>query len=232
MTTSGTATTTFDLNELVEEAYERVGKEMRTGHDLRTARRSLNILFMEWANRGVNMWTVEQGTVSLVADDAAYDLPADTVDLIDFVVRTGSGENQTDASISRISVDTYSSITNKNKTGKPSQLWVHRKSGATESGGVSYPVITVWPVPDQAYTLVYWRLRRIQDAGTGGGKTQDVPFRFVPALISGLAYHLSFKIPEAAPRIPLLKSVYVEEFQRAADEDREKATLSIVPRYR
>lgn len=223
MTTSGTATTELNLNELAEEAYERCGKELRTGYDLRTARRSLNLLLMEWANRGLNLWTLEQGTISLVDGTAEYNLPVDTVDVLEHVVRTGTGTNQSDLTITRISASTYASIPTKNIEGRPIQVWVDRQ-GTT-------PQITVWPVPDQSsyYTFVYWRLRRMQDAGNGVN-TQDIPFRFVPALVAGLAYHLSWKIPEAANKIPLLKQAYDETWAMAAEEDREKADLRIVPR--
>jgi hypothetical protein len=230
MTTTGTATTTLDFLTIAEEAFERCGKELRTGYDLKSARRSLNLLTMEWANRGVNMWTVEQGTIPMVADTAIYDLPADTVDILEHVMRSGSGTSQKDVVISRVSMPTYAQTSSKNQTGRPTQLWVNRLSGATESGGVSYPTVTVWPVPtDTTYTLVYWRLRRMQDAGSGA-ETQDVPFRFTPALIAGLAYYLAIKIPDAISRLPVLKQMYDDSFQLDIDEDRERAVLRIVPR--
>lgn len=231
MTTSGTTTFNLSVLDLVEEAYERCGAEVRSGYDLRTARRSLNLLTLEWANRGLNMWTFEQGTIPLTQGTITYDLPADTIDLLDHVVRTGTGTNQTDINISRISLDTYSSIPNKNAQGRPIQVWVDRLSGATEAGGVAYPTVNVWPAPDQTgfYTLVYWRMRRIQDAGNGD-VTSDIPFRFLNALVAGLAYYLSMKIPEALPRVDMLKAVYEEQWQRASDEDREKASLRLAPR--
>ena len=231
MTTSGTATFDLDLNALVEEAFERCGAELRTGYDLRTARRSLNLMSIEWANRGVNLWTIEQGSIPLVQGTATYNLPVDTIDLIDHVIRTQSGQNQTDININRISVDTYATIPNKNVQGRPIQVWIERRSGATEPSGVAYPRITVWPVPDQSsyYTFVYWRLRRIQDAGNGV-TTQDIPFRFLPAMVAGLAFHLSMKIPGAMERTGLLKQMYDEAWQLASDEDREKAPLRIAPR--
>ena len=230
-----TATTTFnlDLVSLCEEAYERAGSEMRSGYDLKTARRSLNIMLINWVNRGINMWTVEQSSIPLVAGTATYNLPLDTVDLLDHVVRTGSTTTQVDINISRISVSTYANIPNKNATGRPLQVYIDRQSGATgptPTSTVAYPTITVWPVPDNAtYTFQYWRLRRIQDAGTGVN-TQDVPYRFLPALVAGLAYYLSMKLPEAMARIPMLKEDYESEFALAAEEDREKAPIRMVPR--
>jgi hypothetical protein len=232
MTTSGTETFNLNLNELVEEAFERCGAELRTGYDLRTARRSLNLLTIEWANRGINLWTIEQGQIAMVQGQIAYNLPVDTIDLLDHVIRTQSGQGQTDINISRISVDTYSTIPNKNAQGRPIQVWINRQSGATEPGtGVAYPQINVWPAPEQSnyYTFVYWRLRRIQDAG-GGITTQDIPFRFLPCMVAGLAYHLSKKVPGALERSQMLKMEYEELWQQAADEDREKAPLRIAPR--
>jgi hypothetical protein len=232
MTTAGTTTFNLDLNNLVEEAFERCGVELRTGYDLRTARRSLNLMTIEWANRGINLWTVEQGSIALTQGDISYNLPVDTIDLLEHVVRTGTGSNQTDINISRISVDTYSTIPNKNAQGRPIQVWINRQSGATDPSGVAYPTINVWPCPDQddVYTFVYWRLRRIQDAGATGAATQDIPFRFLPCMVAGLAYYLSLKIPDAMPRISMLKEMYEEQFRMAADEDREKAPLRIAPR--
>lgn len=242
MTTSGTTTFDLNINELVEEAFERCGAELRTGYDLRTARRSLNLLTIEWANKGINLWTIEQGSIPLVQGQITYDLPADTIDLLEHVVRTQSGQAQTDINISRISVDTYSTIPNKNAQGRPIQVWINRQSGAKypvggqPNGtdpitGIDHPQINVWPAPEQSnyYTFVYWRLRRIQDAGTGI-TTQDIPFRFLPAMVAGLAYHLSLKIPGAMERAPVLKQMYDEAWEQAADEDREKAALRIAPR--
>jgi hypothetical protein len=231
-TTSGTSAFNLDLNNLVEEAFERCGSELRTGYDLRTARRSLNLMTIEWANRGINLWTIEQGTIPLVQGQITYDLPADTIDLLDQVVRTGTGQNQTDINITRISESTYITIPNKNAQGRPIQVWINRQSGAAYPTGVKFPQVNVWPCPEQSdyYTLFYYRLRRIQDAGEGGTHMQDIPFRFLPCMVAGLAYHLSLKIPEAAPRIEMLKAIYEQEFQLAADEDREKASLRLAPR--
>jgi len=232
MTTTGTTSFNMNLNDIVEEAFERCGAELRTGYDLRTARRSLNLLTIEWANRGINLWTIEQGSIPLVQGQITYDLPADTIDLLEQVVRTQSGQGQTDINISRISVDTYATIPNKNAQGRPIQVWINRQSGADYPvTGVANPQINVWPAPEQDnyYTFVYWRLRRVQDAGNGT-TTQDIPFRFLPVLVAGLAYHLSMKIPGAMERAPALKMMYEELWQQASDEDREKAPLRIAPR--
>jgi hypothetical protein len=225
MTTSGTAAFNLDLNEVVEEAFERCGSELRTGYDLRTARRSLNLLFADWANRGVNLWTLDSGTIPLIQGTATYNLPADTVDLLEHVIRTGSGNasTQIDVTITRISNSTYSSIPNKLQQARPIQVWVNRQIT---------PQITVWPTPDQTgvYQFIYWRLRRIQDAGDGGTYTQDIPFRFLPCLVSGLAYYLALKIPGAMERLPILKEQYDADWDRAAGEDRDKSAVRFVPR--
>ena len=224
MATSGTTAFNLDLTELVEEAFERAGAEMRSGYDLRTARRSLNLMFTDWANRGINMWTIEQGTIPMVAGTGTYNLPSDTVDLIEHVIRTGSGTNQADLSVSRISVSTYASIPNKLTTGRPIQVYIDRVSPT--------PTVNMWPVPDtaQTYTLVYWRLRRIQDAG-GGVNTMDVPFRFLNCMVAGLAYMLSMKVPGGMDRVGLLKQQYDEAWELAATEDRDKSSSRFVPRY-
>lgn len=232
MTTTGTTTFNLNLNELIEEAFERCGAELRSGYDLRTARRSLNLLTIEWANRGINLWTLEQGSIPMVQGQITYDLPADTIDLLEHVIRTQTGIQQTDININRISADTYITIPNKNTQGRPIQVWINRQSGATYPvTGVKYPQINVWPAPDQSdyYTFVYYRLRRIQDAGNGT-TTQDIPFRFLPAMVAGLAYHLSLKIPEGMQRTQMLKAMYDEAWEQAQDEDREKAPLRIAPR--
>ena len=239
MTTSGTASFNLDLNELVEEAFERCGAELRTGYDLRTARRSLNLLTLEWANRGINLWTIEQGQIALNQGQIVYNLPVDTIDLLDHVTRTGSGQNQQDLNINRISESTYSTIPNKNATGRPIQVWINRQSGAAYPDGlippgvdVKYPTINVWPAPDQSnyYTFVYWRLRRIQDAG-GGISTPDIPFRFLTCMVAGLAYYLAMKLPNIPmERAIALKQEYEQQFQLAAEEDREKANIRFVPR--
>ena len=226
MATSGTAVFNMDLAELVEEAFERAGSELRSGYDLRTARRSLNLMFADWSNRGINLWTVEQGSQVLTPGTGTYTLPADTVDLLEHVIRTdaGSSANQADLSVSRISVSTYASIPNKLTQGRPVQIYIDRQESA--------PSISLWPIPDtaQTYTLVYWRLRRIQDAGNGVN-TMDVPFRFLNCLTAGLAYYLALKLPNGLGRIDLLKQQYDEAWELAATEDREKATFQLVPRY-
>jgi hypothetical protein len=232
VTTSGTQAFNLDLNNLIEEAFERCGAELRTGYDMRTARRSLNLLTIEWANRGINLWTIEEGSIPMVQGQITYDLPVDTIDLLDSVIRTSSGTGQTDINISRISVSTYATIPNKNAQGRPIQVWIDRQSGATEpTTGVNFPEIYVWPAPDQSnfYTYVYWRLKRIQDAGNGVN-TQDIPFRMLPCLVAGLAYYLSMKIPDALPRLEMLKMSYEEQWLLASAEDREKASLRLAPR--
>ena len=232
MTPSGPATFNLDLNEIYEEAFERCGTELRTGYQFRTARRSLNLLTIEWANRGVNLWTIEEGSIPMVTGQAIYDLPVDTIDLIEHVIRTGSGQNQQDISITRISVSTYATIPDKNATGQPIQVWVDRQSGATTPTGINYPKIHVWPTPNNPgsqYTFVYWRLKRITDAGNGVN-TMDIPFRFYNCLIAGLSYYLSAKIPGAEGRVAALKQDYEEQWRLASEEDREKAAIRFVPR--
>mgnify|MGYP003644533510 CR=1 FL=1 len=225
MATSGTTAFNLDLVELLEEAFERAGSEMRTGYDLKTARRSLNILFADWANRGINMWTIEQGSIPLVPGTATYDLPSDTVDLLEHVIRTGAGNSatQADLTITRISVSTYATLPNKLTQARPIQVWIDRLAPT--------PTVTMWPVPDnsQTYTFVYWRLRRIQDAGNGVN-TMDVPFRFIPCMVAGLAYYLALKLPNAMDRLPILKQQYDEAWDFASSEDREKAAVRWIPR--
>jgi hypothetical protein len=301
-TTSGASSFNLDLSEIVEEAFERAGSELRTGYDLKTARRSLNLLFADWANRGLNMWTFEQGTIPFVQGQNTYPLPNDTVDLMEHVIRTGAGNaaTQADLSITRISVSTYATIPNKLQQARPIQIWVQRytgqisPTGLTVSGGtlsatnttvtlsstvglpaagfvkidneiIGYgaisgntltscargqdnttaathtsgtavywaqvPAVTVWPTPDgsQTYQLVYWRLRRTQDIGDGVN-VADVPFRFVPCMVAGLAYYLALKIPGAEARMSVLKAQYDEAWEFASTEDREKASIRFVPR--
>jgi len=298
--TTGTTSFNLDLNNLVEDAFERCGQELRTGYDLRTARRSLNLMTIEWANRGINLWTVEPGQINLTQNRFMYPLPTDTIDLLDMVTRTGTGQNQQDININRISESTYITIPNKNATGRPIQVWINRQSGqenpttitlnetltATDTtitlsstvglaqfgfikidnetiqyGGVSgvtitdcirgvnnttaaahttatkiyvqnLPTVNVWPAPDQSnnYQFVYYRLRRIQDAGNGL-TVEDIPFRFIPCMVAGLASYLAMKLPNVDPtRIQMLRADYEAAFQLAADEDREKASIRFVPR--
>ena len=223
MATSGTTAFNLDLNQLVEEAFERCGAELRTGYDLRTARRSLNLLTIEWSNRGINLWTVEESSFPMVQGTGTYDLPTDTIDILDFVIRTNDGSsNQQDISMSRIAEPTYATIPNKNTQGRPLQVYVNRQA--------EVPNITVWPLPNNAsYTFVYWYLRRIQDAGNGVN-TQDIPFRFLPCMVAGLAFYLSQKLPNALDRMQMLKMEYEEQWTLASTEDREKATLRLTPR--
>lgn len=224
MATSGTTAFNMDLTEIVEEAFERAGGQLRTGYDLRTASRSLNLMFSQWANRGLNMFTYEQGSINLVAGTATYNLPTDTVDLLEHVIRTGAGSSSTqaDLTITRISVSTYATIPNKLAQGRPIQVWIER---------LDTPRITVYPIPDnsQPYVFVYWRLRRMQDAGTGVN-TMDMPFRFYEAMTAGLAYHLALKIPGAMERLGVLKEQYDSAWDLASSEDREKAAVRFVPR--
>ena len=304
MTTSGSTAFNMPFTEIAEEAWERAGREMRSGYDLQTARRSMNLMTIEWQNRGINMWTIEQGVIDLVQGQATYALPDDTIDLLEQSIRTGANNavTQSDLNLNRISISTYSSIPNKITQGRPIQVVIHRDSGqtyptsitlaATASstattitlssvaglppagfvkiedeiinyghiignvlqncfrgqqgttaathtvGGVAIliyweqvPSVTVWPVPDnvQSYKIIYWRMRRVQDAGNGI-ETSDMNFRFFPCLVAGLAYHIAMKVPEFMDRLPMLKAVYEEQFELAAGEDREKAPVRFVPR--
>lgn len=301
MTTTGTTSFNLDLANLMEEAFERAGGEIRSGYDVQTARRSLNLLTIEWANRGINLWTIEQGQIQLNQGQIAYNYPVDTIDLLDQVVRTQTGIDQTDINISRISVSTYATIPNKNAQGRPIQVWINRQSGtvaATDltltAGGIgpadttiqlsavpttlpqigyinldsetiqysgisgstltgcirgqnnttaashsaatkvylnNLPCINVWPTPNQDnfYTFVYWRLKRLNDAGNGRAE-QDIPFRLMPCLVAGLAYYIAMKIPEGQARLDRLKLDYEEQWLLSSSEDREKAALRIAPR--
>jgi hypothetical protein len=237
-----TDTTSFNptLNDYFEEAFERCGVEMRTGYHFRTARRSLNLMLNEWANRGVNLWTIEQGQIPMVQGVTTYDLPDDTVDLLEQVIRTQANDapNQTDLNITRISVSTYSTIPNKLAQGRPIQVWINRQSGqksGSEAAVAAHPQINVWPTPDQGtatnpyYVFYYWRMKRIYDAGNGVNAV-EIPFRFTNALVAGLAYMLAMKLPGAETRVQLLKAMYDEAWDLAAGEDREKAAERLVPR--
>jgi hypothetical protein len=302
-TTSGSAGFNLDLTELVEEAFERAGSELRTGYDLKTARRSLNLLFADWANRGVNMWTFEQGTITLTQGLNTYAIPTDTVDLLDHVIRTQANvqSTQADLTITRISISTYATLPNKLTQARPIQVWYQRLDGqvmptsavlatsisATDNTIVlsnvvglpaigyidldsetifynyidgntlsncfrgqngttaaahtasasakiyinNVPRVTMWPTPDgsQTYQFVYWRMRRVQDAGNGVN-VMDVPFRFVPCMVAGLAYYIALKVPGGMDRLMVLKQQYDEAWMTAADEDQERAALRLVPR--
>ena len=225
MATSNTATFNMDFTEIAEEAWERAGREMRSGYDLRTARRSMNLLTIEWVNRGINLWTIESGSVNLIEGTYQYTLDVDTIDLIEHVIRTNAGNTstQSDLTINRIGVGNYASIPNKLTRGRPIQMWIDRQRDA--------PVLNLWPVPDKSntYVLQYWRIRRIQDAGSGI-ETADMNYRFLPCLVAGLAYNIALKVPDLAPRIPMLKEIYEEAFALAAAEDREKTSDYYTPR--
>lgn len=301
MTTTGSTLFNLDFTEIAEESWERAGREMRSGYDLRTARRSMNLMTIEWQNKGINMWTMEQGFIDLTPGLSTYALPLDTIDLMEHVIRTGqnTASTQADLTITRISVSTYATIPNKLQQARPIQVWIQRLSGETNPtsstldgaitatdttitldtvvglagsgfirldsediyytyisgntlGGVfrgqnnttaaahitatavyvpQLPAVTVWPTPDNStsYQFVYWRLRRVQDAGAGV-ETADMNFRFLPALTAGLAYHIAVKVPELMPRVQMLKQMYDEAFDIAAGEDREKAAVRFVPR--
>jgi len=219
MTTSGTAVWNLDIADLIEEAYERAGLEARTGYDFRTARRSLNILSAEWSNRGLNLWTVQENTLVLTPGVKTYSLPADTIDIIETMIRVNTSGSPLDYTVSRIGVGDYATLPNKNTTGRPLQIYVNRQI---------QPNYTLWPVPDLPYTILYWTMRRIQDA-TNSTDTMDMPVRFVPCLVAGLAFQIAMKRPEAAARVPLLKQEYMEQFQLAADEDRGREPARFVP---
>jgi hypothetical protein len=219
MTTSGTAVWNLDIADLIEEAYERAGLEARTGYDFRTARRSLNILSAEWSNRGLNLWTVQENALVLTPGVKTYSLAADTIDIIETMIRVTTSGSPLDYTVSRIGVGDYATLPNKNTTGRPLQIYVNRQVS---------PEYTLWPVPDLPYTILYWTMRRIQDATTATD-VMDMPVRFVPALIAGLAFQVAMKRPEAAARVPLLKQEYMEQFQLAADEDRGREPARFVP---
>jgi hypothetical protein len=304
--TSGQTVFNLDLSELVEEAFERCGSQLRSGYDLRTARRSINLMTVEWANRGINLWTIEECAIPLVTNQGVYPIPADTIDILDLVTRTSnaSTSNQTDINLSRISESTYSTIPNKLTTGRPIQVWFNRQTALTngtasttiaagypitaidttitltstsglgstgfvkiDSETIGYtnisgnqllncwrgqngttaashaagasvyiqnlPCVNIWPTPDSGggpYTLVYWRMRRLQDAGDGVN-IQDIPFRFINCFVAGLSYFLSIKLAGIDPnRIAGLKMDYEEQFNLAAQEDRETAPIRWVPR--
>ena len=215
------AVVTPDLPDIFEEAYERAGLELNTGYDLRTARRSLNIMLLEWQNRGLNLFTIDEGTLSLSSGTATYTMPVDTIDVIEHNIRTGSGTNQIDTALERVSVSNYAAQSNKNTRGKPSQIYVQRLATETK--------ITVWPVPDEGYTLAYFRLKGIDGLASGVGTTAAIPPRFIPCLVAGLAYQIAMKKPESAARVVPLKQEYEYQFELAAGEDAETASIRFVP---
>lgn len=219
MATSGTTAFTFNMVELFEEAFERAAvREMRTGYDFRTAARSYNMLTIDWQNRGYNLWTVTSTDIDVTDATNVYELPADTADVV--VVTVAASGSNTDYTIAQISLPTWASQTNKTLVGRPTQVLVTRNTGT--------PSVTLWPVPDNDYTMRVWRTRRIEDSGTGVN-TPDVPYRFFPALAAGLAYYIALKLPDGAARLDMLKATYEEQFTAAADDDRDKATMKAVP---
>ena len=206
----------LDVVEYIEEAFERCGLEVRTGYDLKTARRSLNLMLAEWVNRGLNQWTIKQRTLSLIKSDGEYDLGTDIIDVLSVVVR----RDNTDFSVERISRDTYLSIPNKTTEGRTNQFFLDRQIT---------PNLKIWPVPENSTDVIYYdALTRVDDADTQVN-TLDVPFRFYPCLAAGLAYYIAMK--KAPERIQLLKAAYEEEFQRAMTEDRDRASFNVVPQF-
>ena len=225
MATSGTYTFNLDLGQIMEEAYERCNIEMRTGFDYRTARRSLDLLMLEWQNRGLSLWTVKDTSVALTPGTGAYALTAEKLDIVEAFMRTNAGSTtkQSDLTMQRISIAQYSHQTNKLLQGRPIQYWVERApSGIT---------VKVWPIPDssQTWTLGYYYMERIEDSGSPATLNVDVPARFLPPLTAGLAYQIAIKKPEAATRIDFLKQDYEEQWNLASDAAREKASLYVVP---
>jgi|TARA_R100000322_G_scaffold107344_1_gene68340 hypothetical protein len=225
MATSTTNDFNLDIAEAAEEAFELAGLEMRTGYDLRTARRSIDLMMLEWANRGLNLWQVESGSTTLTAGTATYTLDADTIDLLEHHLRTddGNSDSQSDTELTRVSFSTYAGIPNKLDQGRPNEILINRNAGST--------TFTLYPVPDnaQTYKVVWYRLRQIYDAGTPASNNLDIPKLFLPCLVSGLAYYIAQKNPEAFQRVPFLKQQYEEQWKLAADENRVKASVRFVP---
>lgn len=217
MTTSGTTTFNLSIDDLVEEAFERCGMRPTSGYQLSSARRSLNLLFLDWANRGLNLWTIEEATFALTAGVNEIALPEDVVNVLEAVIRQNSQGANIDVYIERISREDYLNMPNKTVQARPAQFYVER---------TNVPKVYFYPAADQNYTFVYYRIRRIQDAGNYTN-VADVNFRFLPCLASGLAYYLSLKY--AADRAAGLKGIYEEDFQRAALEDRDTASVQFVP---
>jgi hypothetical protein len=216
MTTSNSTDFELDTAEYVEEAFERCGLEVRTGYDLTTARRSLNLMFAEWANRGLNQWTIAQRSQALTADDREYSLGTDVIDILNVVVRRSS----TDYSLTRISRSDDLAIPTKATTGRPTQFFLDRQVT---------PNLKIWPTPENSTDVLYYdALTRIEDADSQIN-TMDVPFRFYPCLAAGLAYYISLK--KAPQRTQMLKAIYEEEFERAIGEDRDSSSFSVTPHY-
>lgn len=224
MATSGTASFDLSLEQIVEDAYEQCGMKLQGGQQMRTALRSMNLLFIEWQNRGFNFWTVEQRTQALSAGTASYTLGADVFDVAEAYIRTGSGETQTDLPVTRMSLSDYAALANKNSPGRPVQYYLDKQRVAQ--------VINVWPVPTETSSLVYHALCRIEDAGTNASNTADVPFRFLPALVAGLAYKLAVRHKQAETRIPILKVEYEEQWALAEAGDRDRSSFYIRPDLR
>tara|TARA_R100000315_G_scaffold42600_1_gene18675 strand:- start:1405 stop:2091 length:687 start_codon:yes stop_codon:yes gene_type:complete len=225
MATSGTYAFTLDLSDVVEEAFERAGLEARSGYDYRTARRSLDLMFLEWQNKGLNLWTVQEGTQAITAGTSRYSLSGDQLDIVEAFIRTNSGDssNQSDQMLTRISISQYAHLTNKLNQSKPLQYWIEKDPSAIS--------VNLWPVPDdtETYTLVYYYIQRVEDTGNVASNNADIPARFLPCMVAGLAYHVSVKKPESAERTMLLKQIYDEQWILATDADREKASLFISP---
>lgn len=218
MATSGSTDFELAVDDYIEEAFERCGLEIRTGYDLRTAKRSLNLMFADWANRGLNRWTITQTSITLSQGTTEYTLDADTIDILSAVIRENAGSsNQLDLTVNRIGRDTYLNLSSKLSQGKPTQYYVDRQIT---------PKFRVFPTPNATYTLVVDRLTRIEDADSATN-TVDIPFRFYPCLAAGLAYYLAIK--KAPDRIQILKAIYDEEFDRAATEDRDRTSLKLLP---
>ena len=225
MATSGTYAFTLDLSDIMEDAYERAGSELRSGYDYRTARRSLDLLLLEWQNKGLNLWTVKSTTQVLVAGTASYTLSNEKLDVIEASIRTDAGDatKQTDIHMKRISVTNYARQSNKLTTGRPIQYYVERAPEAI--------TLYVWPVPDstQTYSINYYYMERIEDTGKPASNTMDVPARYLPALTAGLAYYIAMKKPESQALVPSLKAIYDEQWNLAADSSREKASFFVKP---
>jgi len=223
--TSGTYAFTLDLSDILEEAYERAGLQLRSGYDYRTARRSLDLMFLEWQNRGLNLWTVQEDSQTLTAGTGRYALSSDQLDIVEAFLRTDDGDTskQTDLTMSRISISQYSHLTNKLTQGRPVQFWVEKDPGAI--------ALNVWPVPDSAvtYKVGYYYIQRVEDTGSPASNNADIPSRFMPCMAAGLAYHISMKRPESAERVPLLKQAYEEQWNLAADADRDKTSFYVSP---
>ena len=216
MATSGSKDFELDVADYVEEAFERCGLEVRTGYDLKTAKRSLNLMLAEWANRGLNQWTIKQRTVTMVSGTGNYNLGTDVIDILSVVVRRSS----TDYSLDRISRDTYLSIPNKSTTGRPNQFFLDRQIT---------PDLKVWPVPDNSTDVIFYDALVRMDDADAYTNTMDIPFRLYPCLAAGLAYYISIK--RQPNRTQMLKAMYEEEFERAMAEDRDRASFNVVPQF-